>query len=67
MGKVAFERYRSVPVLGYSKSGKIQVVTYEHTEPDNPKQWYSNCSNPWVLGQSVTHWMPLPEPPKTNI
>ena len=57
------EWYRSNPVLGYSLTGQIQVVTYEQYDRDEPFYWYTNCSEHWNLGAGISHWMPLPPPP----
>ena len=32
-----------------------------HTSKRNAGKWYTNVAGQWV---QVTHWMPLPEPPK---
>ena len=60
MSEHCFEYYTSEPVLGYSPSGKIQVVTYKQLDLESPPEWFSNCSEEWNLGDTVTHWMPLP-------
>lgn len=64
MSEHCFEYYTSEPVLGYSPSGKIQVVTYKQLDSESPPEWFSNCSEEWNLGDTVTHWMPLPPKPE---
>lgn len=54
--------YASVPVLGVVY-GQIRVVKLEQWDEDAPAQWYSDCSEHWNLGNSVTHWQPLPSLP----
>ncbi|TFZ80361.1 DUF551 domain-containing protein, partial [Candidatus Macondimonas diazotrophica] len=36
-------------------------------DDDSQPTWYSCCSERWDLADAVTHWMPLPEPPDTNV
>jgi hypothetical protein len=56
----------SPPLLVYeAKFGKQRVATYEQVCEDEPPRWYSACSERWSLDH-VTHWMPLPQPPKEN-
>jgi len=44
-------------VLGYTEEGSIQIAMYEGELPD---EWYDKFNDSGY----ITHWMPLPEPPK---
>ena len=53
----------SGPVLAHTRTGNILVATLDQMLGDYPATWYSCCSERWDLADSVTHWMPLPQPP----
>lgn len=55
--------YSSIPVLGVDRYGYISVVVLEQYD-DGDVIWYTNDSEHWNLGNTITHWMPLPELPK---
>ncbi len=46
-------------VLGYTATGRYEVVRYDHIMDD----WDRVISNYCLSKGSVTHWKPLPEPP----
>lgn len=51
-------------VLAYCQNGVMYAAHYEGGETD---KWYMNMGTWWEEGTgnlTVTHWMPLPEPPK---
>ena len=51
-------------VLVYCQNGVMYAAHYEGGETD---KWYMNMGTWWEEGTgnlTVTHWMPLPEPPK---
>ena len=51
-------------VLAYCQNGVMYAAHYEGGETD---KWYMNIGTRWEEGTgnlTVTHWMPLPEPPK---
>ena len=53
----------SKPVLGITKLGKMQVVTYEQIDSDCAPRWKTACSERWDVTHELTHWMNLPQPP----
>ena len=53
----------SEPVLGITKLGRMQVVTYEQIDEDYAPTWKTACSERWDVTQVLTHWMNLPQPP----
>ena len=53
----------SAPVLGVDRHDRICVVVLEQHD-DGDTVWYTNDSEHWNLGNTITHWMPLPELPK---
>ena len=58
----------SGPVLAHTRAGSILVATLDQLlDDDSQPTWYSCCSERWDLADAVTHWMPLPEPPDTNV
>ena len=65
---LVFEKYAfgtSITTLGFAKDGR-KVDKYDfHREWKNV--WY-RYSSEWgyITIDSVTHWMPLPEPPKED-
>jgi len=54
---------RSYPVLVYRKSGSI-CVAYCEVWPGCESAWTITDSEGWCITNEVTHWMPLPDPPK---
>ena len=59
-----------IVVLVRTKSGKIsqcaRMADYNCTTDATLSQvkWHKNGQFYWSKGKTVTHWMPLPEPPK---
>ena len=53
----------SEPVLGFSKYGRMQVVTYEQVDDDYVPEWRTACSERWNVTDELTHWMNLPQTP----
>lgn len=59
------EKYDIYLVCGWClESGVPMLTTAEFLRLNkNEKGWIPD--NDWVVGTTVTHWMPLPEPPET--
>lgn len=55
----------SSAVLCYMKYDQILVGRLEGYDDD--LSWFTDDSEHWNLHQDVTHWMPLPEPPKKSV
>lgn len=57
--------HQSDPVLVFDGT-KMFCAIYQ-TDPDNDFEpsWRTTCSEGWDVTKRVTHWQPLPEPPKT--
>lgn len=55
---------RSLAVLVSNKHNR-QFVAYLWQYTDEPEnlQWTADCSEGWDVTDSITHWMPLPQPP----
>jgi hypothetical protein len=53
----------SEPVLGLTKHGRMQVVTYEQVDEDCDPTWKSDCSERWDVTKELTHWTNLPALP----
>lgn len=47
-------------ILGFCVSGAMEVVRYDSTTDD----WDSVLPCHCYIKEYITHWMPLPEPPK---
>ena len=59
-----FGKYRGVKILCFSKDGET-VDKYDLAGLKNV--WYFYESEYWYISDnSVTHWMPLPQPPKVE-
>ncbi len=63
----------AVPSTRSSKTSDSEtVIIYNENNGDTATAWYNQQSGAWTLSHSsthseciiVTHWMPLPEPPK---
>ncbi len=54
----------SVPVFGYFQDGSRRVVYAFKYDEDSPLRWKTDCSEGWEVTSKITHWMPLPPPPK---
>lgn len=61
--------YRQTPfgarytIIGFAKNGR-KVDEYDFQE-DSKNVWYSyDCEFGYIIHDSVTHWMPIPTPPK---
>lgn len=50
----------SVDVLFYCRDGEIYSGYTNH----QTGRWKANSADEWFDSVDVTHWMPLPEPPK---
>ena len=48
-------------VLCACRANIIEVLRYDHIMDD----WYTSMPNRAYMKGFVTHWMPMPEPPKT--
>lgn len=57
----------SEPVLGVTKRGRMQVVTYEQVDEDCEATWKTACSERWDVTGELTHWMNLPQPPNVGV
>ena len=60
----------SVPVLGHCIGGEIRIVRRIDEESDEPGdyEWHGWTREPDDgCAEAVTHWMPLPEPPKEEV
>lgn len=68
MGMEALERQRWIPVSERVPEDEELVLTYKNGQFD--VQVYEKRRNGWICGGwfwslgTVTHWMPLPKPPK---
>lgn len=60
-------------IYGYKTSKEVLICTrYNSIKTayvmidieDEHLKWVSACSEGWDITKEVTHWMPLPEPPK---
>lgn len=49
-------------VLGVYENGIVCQVHFDKWH--EPEQWYDFYNNVWVATGDITHWKPLPEPPK---
>lgn len=66
---------RWIPVterLPEDKKDVLAVVRYRNGTAGVNQGWYSYLNEQWCIGifetnAPVTHWMPLPEPPKEEI
>lgn len=55
-------------IVYFSETGSIETVHIQDyfdditsgTEPESGKQLYTK----WYISQAITHWQPLPAPPK---
>lgn len=45
--------------------GKVKIVWFGRIWPSHPDMWHNDYGQTMV-GAEVTHWMPLPEPPKED-
>ncbi len=52
----------SDPVLVFTKSGSMEVATFEQWLDTNKPVWMTTCSERWNISD-VLFWQPLPEPP----
>ena len=57
----------SEPVLGFTRWGQMQVVTYEQIDEDCAPRWNTNCSERWDATDSLMYWVNLPQPPNLAI
>jgi len=57
----------SEPVLGVTKYGEMQVVTYEQVDEDCEPTWKTASSERWDVTGKLTHWMNLPQPPNVEL
>lgn len=55
----------SIKVLTCEIGGEMRVATYEQIDENSKPQWFSACSERWVLDR-VLYWMPLPETPNSK-
>ena len=53
----------SEPVLVFTKSGSMQVATFEQWLDTNEPAWMTTCSERWDITDDVLFWQSLPEPP----
>ena len=58
------DKWTSKPVLAFTTYGNILIATLEQWEDIDVPEWFSNCSDHWSLGDTVTHWAELPEGPR---
>jgi hypothetical protein len=59
-----YDKWTSKPVLALTRWGTMLVATLELWEETDSPEWFSNCSEHWSMGDAITHWIELPEPPK---
>lgn len=56
----------SRPVIAYLRSGRQDVVTYQHLDPEDPDctpKWLTQDSEAWDVTDEVIAWGPLNEAP----
>ena len=65
--KYNFGSYDSESVLVFASGHKIGVAIAHKYDEDCQVKWRSDDSEGWDITEYVTHWMPLPQPPKDEL
>lgn len=54
---------KSKPVLGFLKEGIKLVVFARKYDDDDTIDWWSDCSEQWLVNSSLLYWCELPADP----